>query len=70
MAVPASADEIRAILQSAVRSRGTQADLARHLGYSQKHVSEMMNGHAGITLPNLLAILDYIGMTLILAEPA
>jgi plasmid maintenance system antidote protein VapI len=69
MAAPADADEIRAILQAAVQTRGSQRDLARHLGFTEVHTSRLLTGTSGLSLPNLFAILDYVGMTLILAEP-
>lgn len=68
MAAPANEDEIRQVLQAAVRKWGTQKDLARHLGFSEKHVSLMLTGKASISLGTLFGILDYTGLKLVITD--
>lgn len=54
-------DEVVEILRDLLADAGrTQRDLAEYLGFSEKHVSQIFTGRAGLTLPNLFAILDYV----------
>ena len=46
-----------------------QRDLAEHLGVSEKHVSHMMTGRTGVTLPMLFQMLAYLDMPLVLMPP-
>jgi hypothetical protein len=41
--------------------------LARHLECSQKHLSQMMQGKAGVSLPMLFKMLDYLDLAIILS---
>lgn len=60
-------DELPALLQRSLRECGwTQADLAVRLGFSEKHVSEMFNGHAGLRLSTLWRIAELLDLTVVL----
>lgn len=58
-------EQMRILVQEAVRASDyTQANLARRLGLSEKHLSQMLTGQAKMPLEWAAGILDMIGMTL------
>lgn len=50
-------------------SGGTQRAMAEHLGFTTKHLSMIMTGKNGVTLPVLFKMLDYVGLSMILSPP-
>lgn len=45
---------------------GTQRGMAKHLGFSTKHMSYIMTGKSGTPLPVLFKMLEYVELSLIL----
>jgi plasmid maintenance system antidote protein VapI len=46
------------------RCGASQADMARDLGYSQKHVSQVLTGRATASLATAVKMLKYVGLEL------
>ena len=63
--VSSAAQIPRAIQEEMWISDQPQVLLARELGFSEKHVSQMLTGKAGISLPNLYKILAYLDLSLL-----
>jgi hypothetical protein len=57
--------EVRQAIRDAVKADGKfYIQLAKHLGITQKHLSQIMAGRNGLSLPLLFATLSYLGLTL------
>lgn len=54
----------KAVREEIHRKGLKQKDLADRLGFSQKHVSQMLLGHVSISLDYLPFILDFAGLEL------
>ena len=64
-------DEVRQAIRAHMEENGRfHVLLARHLGITQKHLSQVMHGRAGLSLPLLFAVLSYLDLTLELSPPA
>lgn len=64
---PSSADELRGLVLAALHEKGvSQAEAARRLGLSAKHVSHMMTGKAPLTIEWADRILALCGKRLAL----
>lgn len=61
-------DELPGVIRTALTIRGvSQAQLARDLGYSTKHVNQMVQGNAGISIDVLFRIMRYLDVGLVLS---
>lgn len=57
-------DEVTELIRQGLDARGkTQKQMADHLGFSQKHVSQMLTRKAGLSLSNLFDMCAYLGMS-------
>jgi transcriptional regulator with XRE-family HTH domain len=66
----ADIEGLQSLIQWELQRQGkTQVQLAGHLGFSQKHVSQMLTGKAGISLANLFEICGYLGLSVTI-DPA
>jgi transcriptional regulator with XRE-family HTH domain len=64
----ASPDEVRERIREEIELRGVkQRRLAEHLGFSEKHMSQLLLGKVGMSLPILYRICAYLEMTLLIA---
>jgi transcriptional regulator with XRE-family HTH domain len=62
--------ELQALIRWELRAQGrTQTAMAEHLGFSQKHVSQMLTGRTSISLANLFEICAYLGLSVTI-DPA
>jgi transcriptional regulator with XRE-family HTH domain len=65
MAVVHDPDDVRGVIRAALKARGmTQTQLAADVGLSLKHVNQMLQGQAGISLPMLFRILERLDTVL------
>jgi transcriptional regulator with XRE-family HTH domain len=65
--VPAE-DQLRALVRQAIASaRISQAEIARQLGVSTKHLSHMLTGRAALTLTWAEGILGLCGANLVIS---
>ena len=65
MVVVHDPDEVPGVIRAALTARGmTQTQLAEDLGLSLKHVNQMLQGNAGISLPMLFRILERLDTVL------
>jgi plasmid maintenance system antidote protein VapI len=63
-----SAEDVVKVLRDRLDETGrTQQQLAADLGITTKHMSQMLTGKAGISLPMLFRILHYSGAGITLA---
>lgn len=61
-----SPEQIPSAIQGEMLMLGKpQVLLARELGFTEKHISQMLTGKAGISLPNLYKILAYLDLALL-----
>ena len=66
--IVSSPEGVMPAIREALESRGGHHILlARHLGCSQKHLSQMMVGKAGVSLHMLFSMLDYLGIAMVLS---
>jgi transcriptional regulator with XRE-family HTH domain len=62
---PETVASIKARIKAELRADGcTQKDLARYLGLSEKHVSQMLTGRVTGTLPLIEAMASAVGLSL------
>ena len=55
------ADELRGIIRESLKARRvTQTQLASDIGITLKHLNQMLQGHAGISLPMLFSIMEHL----------
>jgi transcriptional regulator with XRE-family HTH domain len=60
--VAEEASDIVKLIRQEIKGCGkTQKQVADHLGFTQKHMSQMMNGKNGISIPVLFRICGYLG---------
>jgi transcriptional regulator with XRE-family HTH domain len=60
-------DQLRAHVRAALEAAGlSQAEVARQLGLSYKHMSQMLTGHATLTLTWAEGILGLCGQSLVI----
>ena len=65
LAIAESTDDLITILREGLDESGkTQKQLAGHMGFSTKHMNQILMGKAGLSLPHLFSILEYIGLDL------
>jgi transcriptional regulator with XRE-family HTH domain len=68
MEVVRDPDELPGAIRTAMKARGvSQTQLARDLGYSAKHVNQMLQGNAGISIEMLFRIMRYLGVAVVFA---
>lgn len=59
---------LRDLVRTAIADTGTrQTDLATTLGYTQKHISQLMRGHAQLRIDVAARMLDAMGWELVVA---
>jgi transcriptional regulator with XRE-family HTH domain len=62
------AEDVREQIRLALRIAGVcQAELARRLGLSEKHISQLLTGRSAISLDMAERILDAVGYTLVVS---
>lgn len=67
MLVAYDPDEVIMIIRDSLHANGqTQKMMARHLGFTTKHMSQILTGKAGTTVPLLFRMLDYVGVNLVI----
>lgn len=63
-----TAAEVVPLIRQELEAKGkTQRQLAAHLGFTTKHMSQIMTGKAGASLPVLFRILAYLGVGIAMA---
>lgn len=62
-------EQLRRLIQRRLKATWkTQREMAEHLGISQKHLSQQLQGKAGITIPQLCAMLEWCDLTLAVVD--
>lgn len=62
---PGDRNPLGPVIRDELRRQGlTQADMARALGYTQKHISMVLSGKDGVTLNSMVRMLDFVGLEL------
>lgn len=66
--VAESAEDVPMQIQSELLEQGrSQVLLARELGFTEKHVSQILTGKSNVTVANLYKILAYLDLALVLS---
>lgn len=66
--VATRADEVMPLIRKQMAVKGkAHIVMAKHLGISEVHMSRIMNGKSGLSLPMLFAILEYLDISMLLA---
>lgn len=61
-------DDVRKTVRAELLARRVkQRDLAEHLGISEKHLSQMLLGRAGLSLPMLFRMCAHLNLCIMIA---
>ena len=68
MLVVRDPDDLPGVIRKALKDRGVgQAQMARDLGYSAKHINQMLQGNAGISIDVLFRIMRHLDVAVVFA---